>query len=375
MHMRRRRWGCLRYFVVIVLAIALLPSIVGLTRAMIKCQPWVTVEAGTPEPDPSIQEAIANIPDYKRPEDLTYLTLPEWYIVYSTDEYADFVAQNPPSRFPHFRAVAQYWQSYADVCEVVQGKYPFNNEHQFALGFIGISFTAENMLKGVYEGTIGRIAEWTASEPTEEDLFAAQVAKEYGEFMHMTPWYFFPFREKLQALWTEISLWGPSPLRKWERKLALTAEYGLKALYAGFTKLGAQATYGGADVEKIYGVTSGLGQDMVSSDLEVVQEIDGQRQLIRITRFEYFSDTVPGLTERGVQFVEVAGNDDMLFTLIGPQDADYTFEHGTYLFDLPILTQPGQTRAAINVRVAEIGAFLQELESRTDIQFEHMYDY
>jgi len=113
----------------------------------------------------------------------------------------------------------------------------------------------------------------------------------------------------------------------------------------------------------------------LSSDLEIVQKVDEQRQLIRITRFEYFSDTVPGLTERGVQWIEIAGNDEMLFTLIGPQEAEYNFEHGEYLFDLPILTQPGLTRAAIKVRVADIPVFLQELKARSDIQFEHMYDY
>jgi hypothetical protein len=377
MRTRRREspWRGVQFFILLLLAIALLPSVVGLTRAMIKCQPWVNVEATSGEKDPLIQEAVKDIPEYARPEDLTYLTLPEWYIVYSTDEYAAFIAQNPPSQFPYFRAVGQYWQSYAVVCDVVRGKYPFNGEHQFALSFIGISFTAENMLKGVYEGTIGRISEWTASEPTEEDIYAAQVAKEYGEFLHMTPWYFFPFREKLQGLWQETSLSGPNLIRKSERKLSLTIEYGLKVLYAGFTRLGAQATYGGADVEKIYAVTDGFTQEVPDPDLELIKKIDGDRQLVRITRFEYFSYIVPRLIENGVQFIEIAGNDDILFTLLGPQDGDYNFEHGEHLFSLPILTQPGLTRVAINVRVPDISAFLQELKSRSDVQFEHMYDY
>ncbi len=204
-------------------------------------------------------------------------------------------------------------------------------------------------------------------------MFAAQVAEEYGAFMHMTPWYFFPFKEKLQELW-QLSLWGPDPLRKWERKLALTMEYGGKVLYAGFTNLGAQATYGGADVEKVYAVTSGVTDPMLSPDLEIVEQ-SGDLQLARITRFEVFSAIVPAITADGAQLVEVAGNDEMLFTLIGSPDADYNFEHGTYLFDLPILTQPGLTRVAVKVPVADIGTFLQELKDRSDIKFEHMYDY
>jgi hypothetical protein len=272
--------------------------------------------------------------------------------------------------------VGQYWQSYADVCHEIRGRYPFNGDSHFTLAFIGISFTAENMLKGAYEGTIGRVTDWISSDtPTEEEVYAAQVAEEYGEFLHMTPWYFFPFKEKLQGLWSETSMWGPDPIRKWERKLALTIEYGGKVLYGGFTNFGAQATYGGADVEKIYAVAEGVTDDLLSKDLEIVEEMDDQRQLIRITRFEYFSDTVPGLLERGVRFDEIAGNHEILFTLLGPQDADYNFEYGDYLFDLPVLTQPGTTRAAIKVRVGDMALFFEELKTREDVWFEHMYDY
>lgn len=370
---RRRSW--LRLIVAGVLLLALGPSLVNLPRVWVTCRVWEKVSATeTTLDDESLRAAIQKIPDYYRPESKTYLTLPEWYIVYSTDEYGAFLQNNRAGEFPHFKAVGQYWQSYVDVCREIQGRYPFNGDSQFTLAFIGISFTAENMLKGAYEGTVGRFTEWVSSDtPTEEEVFAAQVAEEYGAFMHMTPWYFFPFKEKLQELW-QLSLWGPDPLRKWERKLALTMEYGGKVLYAGFTNLGAQATYGGADVEKVYAVTSGVTDPMLSPDLEIVEQ-SGDLQLARITRFEVFSAIVPAITADGAQLVEVAGNDEMLFTLIGSPDADYNFEHGTYLFDLPILTQPELTRVAVKVPVADIGAFLQELKDRSDIKFEHMYDY
>jgi hypothetical protein len=370
---RRKSW--LRLVVWGVVLLALGPSLVNLPRVWVTCRVWETVPATEPAlDDESLRTAIQKIPDYYRPESKTYLTLPEWYIVYSTDEYGAFLQNNRAGEFPHFKAVGQYWQSYAEVCREIRGRYPFNGDSQFTLAFIGLSFTAENMLKGAYEGTLGRLTEWVSSEtPTEEEVFAAQVAEEYGAFMHMTPWYFFPFSEKLQELW-QISLWGPDPLRKWERKLALTFEYGGKILYAGFTNLGAQAAYGGADVEKVYAVTSGVTDAMLTPDLEIVEQT-GDLQLARITRFEVFSAIVPAITAEGAQLVEVAGNDEILFTLIGSPDVDYNFEHGAYLFDLPILTQPGLTRVAIKVPVADIGLFLQELQGNDTLQFEHMYDY
>ena len=380
MYNRPRPRGRKRTIAILLFAfllVALGPSLVNLPRVWIACRVWENPPAAEPaSEDAAIREAVADLPDYYRPESKTYLTLPEWYIVYSTDEYADFLANNSSSDFPYFSAVGQYWQSYVDVCSEIRGRYPFNGDSQFTLAFIGISFTAENMLKGAYEGTVGRLTDWISSDtPTEEELYAAQVAQEYGQFMHEIPWYFFPFQEKLQGLWNETSLWGPDPIRKWERKLALTIEYGGKLIYSSFTNLGAQATYGGADVEKIYAVTEGITEDMQSKDLEVMEEIDGQRQLIRITRFEYFSDTVPGLLEGGVLFDEIAGNREILFTLLAPQDADYNFEYGDYLFDLPILTKPGQTRAAIKVRVGDMAQFFEELKTREDLRFEHMYDY
>jgi len=368
--------GC-SLFIWAVVLIALGPSLVNLPRVWIACKVWENPQvAESVSDDEATRAAIQKIPDYYRPESKTYLTLPEWYIVYSTDEYAEFLQNNRSGSFPYFKAVGQYWQSHVNVCREIQGRYPFNGDSQFTLAFIGASFTAENMLKGAYEGTIGRVIEWISSDtPTEEEIYAAQVAKDYGEFLHMTPWYFFPFKETLQGLWNETSTSGPDPIRKWERKLALTVEYGGKFLFAAFTNLGAQATYGGADVEKIYAVTEGVSADMLSDDFEEVEKIGDQKQLVRITRFEYFSDTIPGFTERGLEFVEIAGNDEILFTLLGSLDADYNFEYGEYLFGLPILTQPELTRAAVKVRVADIGLFLQELKGRDDVKFEHMYDY
>ena len=370
-------WRGIKVIIWIILFIALGPSLVGLPRVWVACRVWEEPQAIEPAPnDPATREVVQKIPDYYRPESKTYLTLPEWYIVYSTDEVAAFLQEHRASEFPYFQAVGQYWQSYVNVCNQIKGRYPFNGDSQFTLAFIGISFTAENMLKGAYEATLGRFTEWISSDtPTEEEIYAAQVAREYGEFLHTTPWYFFPFREKLQGLWNETSRSGPDPVRKWERKIVLSIEYGGKMLYGGLTNLGARATYGGADVEKIYGVTTGITDDMLNENLEVIERFGEQKQLIRITRFEYFSDTVPGLVERGVQFFEIAGNDEILFTLIGPRTADYTFEHGTALFDLPILTQPELTRVAVNVHVADIGLFLQALKGRGDIRFEHMYDY
>ncbi len=371
---KRRRW--FRYALLFLLIVALGPSVVGLTRAAAICQPWTKVaETESSPPDETMRSVTNQISDYARPESQTYLTIPEWYIVYSADEYGAFIQNHSSSDFPYFKAVGQYWQSYYDVCEQVRGKYPNNGGAQFVLGFIGVSFTAENMLKGLYEFTIGRVFDWFAKEPTQEEIYAAEVAQEFGAFLHNTPWYLFPFDEKLKGLWTETDFFGAGFLRKWERKFALTVEYGVKAIYGGLTRAGSQAAYGGEDTAKIFGVTNNATDAMTSEDFEIIQPIDDTKQLIKITRFEVFSTIAPELMKDGLTFVEIAGNHEIVVTTLGKQDANYDFEYGQYLFDLPILTQTGETRAIIKVRVDELHLFLEELEKKSDIRFEHIYDY
>src|SRR6201996_3530443 len=59
--------------------------------------------------------AITALPGYVRPEDDTFLTYPEWYIVWSYQEKADFQQNHLPSGFPFFGAVRQYWSSYCCI--------------------------------------------------------------------------------------------------------------------------------------------------------------------------------------------------------------------------------------------------------------------
>src|SRR5262245_49994157 len=68
-----------------------------------------------------------------REESLTFLTLPEWSIVYSTEEYARYLARAAPSGFPYFRSATQYWQQVNAVCDVTRAEYPFNAGYQVML--------------------------------------------------------------------------------------------------------------------------------------------------------------------------------------------------------------------------------------------------
>lgn len=322
------------------------------------------------------QDAGGDNGQYARPEDQTYLTLPEWYIVYSADEYAAFLAENPPSAFPYAQAIRQYWDSYRDVCAVTRRRYPFNMGYHLSLYVIGTSFSAEYLIKGFYENTMGRLTEWLgAGEPTAEEEYARSVATDFGQFIHTIPWYEYPYAEKLSGLWSSTPLWSANPIRQWERKAVLSAEYGGKAVYAWLIKRGTQGAYAPEEL-KIRAVVENLPQDVSndSSDVSRVSQLDDRTSVVAITRYEAFTDSVQDLFEADVKFVLIAGNDDILVTVLAPADWAYDLPVGDPLFEMPILTQPQRKRVAIDVDVLELHLLLGELESR-GIEVEHIYDY
>ena len=102
---------------------------------------------------------------------------------------------------------------------------------------IGISFSAEMIVKGLYENSRSAgSSNGSAARAAQNDRYNAAVWQSYGRFMHETPWYRFPFGQALSGLWRTDA--AGSPVRHWERRLALSLEYGVKAGYAALDRLG-----------------------------------------------------------------------------------------------------------------------------------------
>ncbi len=365
-----RYWWIPLLLLVIVLGVPLLW--IGVV-----CDPFGEVVGETaPETTPAQREATQREDGYARNVEQTYLTLPEWYIVYSTEEYAAFIQGNLPSRFPYFGAIGQYWRSYADVCTSTRGRYAFNSTYHMTLYVIGISFTVENSAKGLYENTVGRVTEWlSSSELTEEDAFAYKVATEYGSFMHMIPWFEFPFSDRLGELWATTGGWGQNPIRKWERKFVLSLEYGGKALYGWLIREGAQVAYG-PEMLHVHALAMGTQGETFKNSPEVllVEQVNEEVTLIGLPRYEGFTQIVPELTRQGVHFIEIAGNDQIMVSVLAPKDWTYSMEMGEVLFVMDVLTQPHLKRMAIDVPVTSLHTVLAALE-REGVMLEHLYDY
>jgi hypothetical protein len=313
---------------------------------------------------------------YARLEDQTYLTLPEWYIVYSAEEYGAFIAQRQPSRFPYFDAIVQYWDTYYRICVVTRDRYPLNGSYHVMLGVIGSSFTAEYIVKGLYENSIGMIAElFSNGENTEEEKLAVSVAMDFGRFIHTIPWYDYPYTAKLESLWTRIPVFGPNPVRKIERRIALTLEYGVKAAYGAVIRLVSKAAYGEAETEVLAWVV-GANDDLLQDEpkLRLVTRVDATNAIVALPHYEQFTQTVPKLTMRGLRFKEIGAADDILLTVIAPVEWRYNLREGKQLFTMDILTMRDRRRIVVSVPVTELHSVLAQLD-KEGFALEHLYDY
>lgn len=313
----------------------------------------------------------------RRPIEDSYYSYPEWYIVWSYEERAQYLQKGAlPSTFPYFASIGQYWRSYCFICGLTTARHQFNFGDHLSSVVLGSSFALEYGIRGAYEQTVGRFSEWTSSHQiVQEDVYAAKVAREYADFVYVRPFYEFHFAHALGQLWKETPLLGPHPIRKWERKAILSIDYGLEAIYAGILEKASHLTYGAESVDTyvwIDNAPESLFQDYPR--IRKVKDLGGRAYIAIIPRYQEFTNIALKLASRDVHFVQVAGADAILITATGGTDWKYDFAEGNFLFSQDILTKPQLKRTALECAVRDLHRVLNDLASR-GTRVEHIYDY
>lgn len=358
------------YGFTLLLCITLIPIVTGL----LKCTAPINSIIETPYVESAdITGAQATIKDYHRLVSSTYLIFPEWYIVYSGKEYANYLKDHAPSGFPYFSAIEQYWCGYKTVWKLTN-KYPFNRDDHIMLLVIGVSFSVEYTIKGLYENSIGRLTEWLSSnQPVEEDRYAQKVAEDYANFVPFRPWFEFPFSQSLHQLWSTTSWYGSNMIRKWERKIVLSAEYSVKTVYAWLIGLGSRSTMGAAS-DYIYATIQNIPNDKFQkTDIHKIKTISNNLDIISIPHEQPFTNAVTKLADTQADFIDIAGNHDILLTVVVPRDWTYT-GIGRALFSMPVLTEPTLKRVAIQAPVKSLLPIISSLQ-HNGMVIEHLYDY
>jgi hypothetical protein len=105
----------------------------------------------------------------------------------------------------------------------------------------------------------------------------------------------------------------------------------------------------------------------------VVRSLAGGASEIETPRYRAFTEVLAGLAERGRDIVEIAGNDDVLITVLAPPGL-MAGKLGKQLFEVPVQARPGWRRVGLDVRVASLAAAIRQLR-RDGMELEHVYDY
>lgn len=308
-----------------------------------------------------------------RPEVRTWLTYPEWHIVYSADSYARHLAAGKqPSAYPFMSDVRSFWGSYCQVNRVAQ-QGGGAGDAKLMIYTIGFSFTAEMLVKAAWENTIGRFAEAVSGWTSPDDKLAAGVQREYGAFMHEVPWYKFNFGRAFDQLWATSS--GDQPFRHWERRIALSLEYGFKAGYAKALGWASGNTLGPDEVRlRMLVLPGGADLAAIDPDLKVLGDVGGA-QKVDAPRYARFTVIMARMADSPAQVVEIAGNDDLLVTFLVPKDKAAGLAIGQEpTLRMPLADRPGWERVGITVKVATLMPTLRIARDQ-GAQLEHVYDY
>jgi hypothetical protein len=357
-------------------------AVVAILLALTVLLPLAYVE-GTcrPEASPSATTAPAvTLPaideaGYRRKLNNTYFTFPEWYIVYSFEDFGRFLDRSSESHFGYLGHIFGFWRSFCTINRAVPATGESLTEVKTMIYVIGISYSVEYAIKGFYENTIGRAFEWIrGAKRTPQDEFGRAVLQDYAAFLYTIPWYKYPFREKLDGLFA-ISVPTSSNLRSLERDFALGAEYFVKIGYASLIQTALDAS-NDSEPRDIMFVVATLPPEVLAREprIKPVRTLTPQWQLVQTPRYKDFTEVVQGLLDKGYGLAEVAGNHDILITVIAPDAAKLDIKGTTELFSLELDARPGFRRAGLKARIDRLVDINRELKAR-GASIEHFYDY
>jgi hypothetical protein len=314
-----------------------------------------------PEGTPIAHDPLVG-PDWQRPEGRTLMTYPEWHIVHAYADYAEVIRTGDPHDYGFLSSIAGFWSS---TCALAKASGPhggFPWETKQMVYTIGVSFTAELLAKAAYEETLGRLFTLLRGEDRAplDDLSALQ-ATDYAVFLQQTPWYKWDFTRDAAALDAAKT----DALRDRERRLALGLEYRAKAAYAKVIESAVAAV--GADQLRLRAVVSGVPEADLAAlpDVQVIETLP-EGIVIEAPRYRAFTRLAETIAAAGGAFVEIAGNNDILFTLITDQP---TAEGAIHSF-----ARQGHsgTRHLVLVPVADLAETLRNLPPGA---LEHIHDY
>ncbi|MBL9053666.1 MAG: hypothetical protein JNN02_08040 [Tabrizicola sp.] len=311
-------------------------------------------------------QAVAHDPlvgaDWLRPEGRTLMTYPEWHIVHAYEDYAEVIRTGDPGDFGFLSSIGGFWSSTCALSRASgpHGGFPWETKQMVYV--IGVSFTAELALKAAYEESLGRVFALLRGQTRAPlDDLSARQASDYAVFLQQVPWYKWDFLRDAGALDAAA---GDS-LRDRERRLALGLEYRAKAAYAGVIAAAVAAT--GEDQLRLRAVVSGVSGETLAAlpEMQVIETLP-EGVVIEAPRYRAFARLAERIAAAGGEFVEIAGNDDILFTMI----SDDPVADGA-IHSFARQGNPGYRHLVL----IPVSALAARIRSLPESALEHVHDY
>ena len=96
--------------------------------------------------------------------------------------------------------------------------------------------------------------------------------------------------------------------------------------------------------------------------------------LVIIPRYQEFTPTAMSLAQQGVRFTDIAGNEDIVVSVLAPRSFAWDLDQGKPLFAADVLTNPQVERIVLQAPVPSLHTLLAALRRR-GLEVEHIYDY
>lgn len=304
----------------------------------------------------------------------TYLTLPEWYQVYSYNEFGEFLNNGGrQSDFPFLRSIKNFWSYYRLALKESEDE-KFNWGYNFVTWAIGTNLTAEYFIKSAYENTVGTITQFMSFGDTAVDKFIASSWNNYAKRMYQTTWYHYPYFDDVKGIWRETALFDKNFIRNFERKVAFSISYLIKGTYAKIWLLTA--------VQKENQTLSIVYvMDKVALEegkVKILKEIAENSYLIETERYAGFKDALLGLLARDVRFLEVQGHNIIVLSYLSNKvEEPFSNSEGVDILDRrKLFFEPGgyTHRVTLRTGVKNLSEVIDAIESNGN-KFEMIYDF
>lgn len=108
--------------------------------------------------------------------------------------------------------------------------------------------------------------------------------------------------------------------------------------------------------------------------LKPIRSLTPQWQLVQAPRYKELTEILLNLLDQGYGLTEIAGNHEILMTVIAPDTAKLDNPDAKELFSLELVARPGFRRAGLKARIDRLVDIKRDLKAK-GVSIEHFYDY